>query len=266
MTTAAGATGEPAPCGSIPQTFLDEFPPAGPSPRSTVPVNDSHASCCALPPLLDGCLMDLPKPGRVQPKMGMEPRSALTTALFTPVQERVLALLFGQPTRRFPLAEIIRFARGGSGAVQRQIERLTTAGILEVTRFGNRKLYRARVDCPIFRELHGLVVKTVGLVEPLRQALTPLQPRLDVAFVFGSVAKGTERAGSDIDLLVVSKELGYGEVYEAVLPVESVLARPINPTVMTPDDWRAGRAAPDSFPSRIAAQPKLFVVGTDRDL
>jgi predicted nucleotidyltransferase len=201
------------------------------------------------------------------PKMGKNaPRSSLTSALFSPVQERVLALLFGQPQRQFQLADLIALARSGSGAVQRQMERLIGAGIVEVVPRGHQKLYRARADCPIFPELHGLVLKTVGLVEPIRAVLGPLRSQIDFAFVFGSMAKGTERAGSDIDLLVVSNGLGYGDVYEAVLPVEKVLARPINPTVMTAEEWRRRRSGPDSFAVRIAQQPKLFVIGSQDDL
>jgi predicted nucleotidyltransferase len=193
-------------------------------------------------------------------------RSALTAALFSPVQERVLGLLFGQPERQFKIWDLIGLARSGSGAVQRQVERLAAAGIVEVTRRGSQKLYRARADCPIFHELHGLILKTVGLVEPLRESLAPLRERIAFAFVFGSLAKGTERAGSDIDLLVASEVLGYGDVYEAVIPVERILSRPINPTVMAPDEWRRKRRVADSLATRIAAQPKLFVLGNEDDI
>src|SRR5512138_532707 len=97
----------------------------------------------------------------------------LADALFTPVQQRVLGLLFGQPDRRFQSAEIIRLAKGGTGAVHRQLSRLEGAGLLSVTRSGNQKHYQARRDSTLFLELHGLVTKTIGLVEPLRHALDP---------------------------------------------------------------------------------------------
>lgn len=191
------------------------------------------------------------------------PRNALTAALFSAVQERVLALLIGQPERGFQIYDLIRLSHGGSGAVQRQVQRLTEAGIVEVTRRGSQKLYRARADCPIFPELHGLILKTIGLVEPLKQALEPLRSKIAFAFVFGSVAKGTERAGSDVDLLVVSRDLGYGDIYEAVIPAEKVLGRTINPTVISPEEWARKRSRPDSFAVRIAGQPKMFVIGTE---
>src|SRR6185503_3535612 len=97
--------------------------------------------------------------------------SAVASALFTPVQQRVLGLLFGQPDRTFQSAELIRLAKGGTGAAHRQLARLEAAGLLTVTRTGNQKHYQARHDSPVFPELHGLVVKTVGLTEPLRAAL-----------------------------------------------------------------------------------------------
>jgi len=174
--------------------------------------------------------------------------------------------MFAEPGRQFQIFDLIRSARGGSGAVQRQVKRLTEAGIVEVTRNGRRRLYRARAECPIFPELHGLILKTVGLVEPLRRALASLRSQIDVAFVFGSVAKGTERGGSDIDLLVISRELGYGDIYTAAIPAEKVLGRPINPTVMSPEEWAKKRSGPDSFAVRVASQPKLFVFGSDDDL
>jgi predicted nucleotidyltransferase len=186
----------------------------------------------------------------------------LAGALLTPVQQRVLGLLYGQPDRRFQSAELIRLAKSGTGAVHRQLGRLAAAGLVIVTREGNQKYYQARRDSPVFSDLRGLVVKTIGLVEPLRNALAPLAERIELAFVFGSVAKGSDQAGSDIDLLVVSDHLTYTEVFEALQDAESLLARPVNPTVMTEAEWALELTHDDSFASRIASQPMLFVIGS----
>jgi predicted nucleotidyltransferase len=194
------------------------------------------------------------------------PTSAIASALFTPVQQRVLGLLFGQPQRRFQSAELIRLARGGTGAVHRQLQRLEAAGLVVVSHEGNQKYYMARQDSPVFPELHGLIQKTVGVAEPLRAALEPVSKQIQVAFVYGSVAKGNERAGSDLDLLIVSDTLTYPEAYEALQEAEAAIARTVNPTVMTPEEWRKKRTAPDSFAKRIAAQPKLFVLGDEHAL
>jgi predicted nucleotidyltransferase len=203
----------------------------------------------------------------IVPEMGTRAaRSKLADALFTPVQQRVLGLLFGQPDRRFQSAEIIRLAKGGTGAVHRQLSRLEAAGLLSVTRSGNQKHYQARRDSPLFQELHALVTKTVGLVEPLRRALERRASGIQAAFVYGSVAKGTDSAGSDVDLLVVSDRLQYPDVFEVLQSAEAALARPVHPTVMTVADWRAKRSRRDSFAARIAGQPKLFIIGSDDDL
>jgi predicted nucleotidyltransferase len=207
-----------------------------------------------------------PNSGTIVPEMGRGARSparGLASALFTPVQQRLLGLLFGQPDRRFQSAEIIRLAAGGTGAVHRQLQRLASTGLVNVTTEGNQKYYQANRQSPIFPELHSLVVKTIGVVEPLRDALRPLEKQIDLAFVFGSVAKGNERSGSDLDLLVVSEDLGYGEIYETIIPVERTLSRTINPTVFTPAEWKRRLRQRDSFAERVWAQPRLMVIGAD---
>ncbi len=205
--------------------------------------------------------MSLPDTGRNSTR-----RRSLADALFTSGQPRVLGLLFGQPERRFQSGELIRLADSGTGAVHRQLARLADAGLVTVTRTGNQKHYQAREDSPVFAELHGLVVKTVGLVEPIRRALAPLEPRIRAAFVFGSIAKRTETASSDVDLLVLSETLAYSDLFDVLQGAEAVLARSVNPTVLTPADWRLRRAEPDSFASRIATQPRIFVMGGDDDV
>jgi Polymerase beta, Nucleotidyltransferase len=187
----------------------------------------------------------------------------LAGALFTPVQQRVLGLLFGQPQRRFQSAELIRLAGSGTGAVHRQLQRLASTGLVVVTREGNQKYYQANRDSPVYPELHGLAVKTMGVVEPLRVALEPIAGRIFAAFVFGSVAKGSDHAGSDLDLFVVGDGLAYSDVYTALESAEVRLARPVNPTVMSRAQWKQKRARRDSFAARVAEQPKLFVIGSE---
>lgn len=187
----------------------------------------------------------------------------MAAALFTPVQRRVLGLLFGQPERRFRSGELIELAAGGTGAVHRQLQRLEAAGLVTVSREGNQKHYQANRSAPIFAELRGIVIKTVGVVEPLRRALTPLAAKIEAAFVYGSVAAGEERADSDLDLLVLADRIGYAEVYEALQGVEQALARSVNPTVLTLAEWRKRRSGRDSFARRVASRPRLFVIGDE---
>lgn len=215
-------------------------------------------------------MASIPKTGMIVPKMGTNEktvaRSGVGSALFTPVQQRVLGLLFGQPDRRFQSAEIIQLAHSGTGAVHRQLKRLEQAQLVTATREGNQKYYQARKDSAIYSELHRLVVKTVGLVHPLQQALQPLAPHIVAAFVFGSIAKGGDKATSDVDLLVVSDEVTYADLFDALQTAEQQLGRPINPRVLKQAEWERKSSAPDSFTRRIASQPKLMIIGSEDDL
>ncbi len=193
-------------------------------------------------------------------------QTGLAGALFTPVQQRVLGLLFGQPQRRFQSAELIRLANSGTGSVHRLLTRLEAVGLVTTQRIGNQKHYQANTDSPVFAELAGLVRKTVGLVEPLRAALEPLAGRIVAAFVYDSIAKGMDHAGSDIDLMVISEALDYADLYSVLPVVEEVLARTISPNLMNREEWRRKCDEPDSFAARIASQPRLFVIGSADDL
>jgi predicted nucleotidyltransferase len=196
--------------------------------------------------------------------------TALADVLFTPVQQRVLGLLFGQPERRFQSAELIRLAGSGTGAAHRLLTRLAETGLVTTERVGNQKHYQANPASPVFAELAGLVRKTVGLAVPLQAALAPLAGKIMVAFIYGSIAKGSDKAASDIDLMVIAKDrkdgLEYGVLYQALQEAEAALGRTINPNLMSRAEWQRKRAEGDSFAARIAAQPRLFVLGSDDEL
>jgi predicted nucleotidyltransferase len=195
------------------------------------------------------------------------PSTGLADVLFTPVQQRLLALLFGQPERCFQSAELIRLAGSGTGAAHRLLTRLAESGLVTTERVGNQKHYQANAASPVFAELSGLIRKTVGLAGPIQAALAPLSKKIAAAFIYGSVAKGTDRAGSDVDLMVVThdskKPLDYQSVFTALQATEASLARPVNPNLMSLTEWRRKCAEPDSFAARIAEQPRLFVIGSD---
>jgi predicted nucleotidyltransferase len=191
---------------------------------------------------------------------------SLSNALFSKVQQRVLALIFGQPERSFYMSEIIRNVQSGTGAVERELSRLQRSGLVSVERIGNQKHYRANHQSPIFAELQGLVVKTVALTEPLRKSLGPYSDSIRAAFVYGSVAKGTDTASSDIDLMVVGDELDYSELYAALQNAEDALHRTVSPTFLSSKDWRRKASGKGSFVSKVNALPKIFVIGSEKDL
>jgi predicted nucleotidyltransferase len=187
--------------------------------------------------------------------------SGIADALFNRVQQRVLGILFGNPGRSFYSNELVDLAESGTGAVFRELKRLADAGLVTVEKVGRQKHYQANPACPVFGELRGLILKTVGLVDVLRRALAPVASGVSAAFVYGSVAKGTDTADSDIDLLVVSEDLSYAQLYEALEGAARQLGRTANPTVYTRAEFDQRRREENAFVTRMLEQPKLWILG-----
>jgi predicted nucleotidyltransferase len=227
----------------------------------------------------------MPKVGIRMPKMGMrlkptgkthvdltrtkslrriaKSRSSLVDALLSTTQQRVLALLFGQPERSFFGNELIELTKSGSGGVQRELRRLTDSGLVTATRIGNQKHFQANHAAPLFNELRSIILKTVGLAEPLSQALAPLAQRIVFAAIYGSVAKRTDTASSDVDLLIVSDDLTLEQVYSVLGGVERSLARKISPTLLTVEEFQRRRKAGNSFVSKVLAGDHIVLVGDE---
>jgi len=203
--------------------------------------------------------------GRIIPCMGTN-LASVADALFSGLQQRLLGLLFGQPDRSFYGNELLRLTATGRGALQRELEKLVSADLVTVTSVGNQKHYRANPASPVFAELRGIVLKTVGLADVLREALAPLTDRIALAFVFGSVAKGTDTAASDIDLMVVADELGYTDLFEGLAAAEQTLGRKVNPTLYTRAELAEKCRAENNFVMRVLAQPKIFLIGGEHQL
>lgn len=205
------------------------------------------------------------------PNMGISSKRAarhvqpasLSAALFSGTQQRVLAWLFGQPERSFYATELIGLAGAGSGAVQRELARLAQSGLVTARAVGNQKHYQANPASPIYAELCGIVQKTVGLAEPLREALAPLAARIRAAFVYGSVAKREDTASSDIDLMLVSDDLAYSDLYAALEALSHRLGRTVNPTIYTPQELAKRIKRKEAFVTRVLAQPKTWLIGGD---
>ena len=212
--------------------------------------------------------MHIPILGIIIPKMGSNITDTvrIQDVLFASVQQRVLGILFGQPDRRFQGAELIRMINSGTGAVHRQLTSLAASGLVNVTRVGNQKHYQANPDSPVFEELCGLIRKTVGLREPLQRSLEPLKEQIDVAFVYGSIARGTDTAKSDIDLMLIGENMDYISVYEAIQQAESILQRQINPNLTTLSEWRNKLKEKNPFIINVNEQEKLFIYGSEHEL
>lgn len=207
-----------------------------------------------------------PEMGIILPSMGTKRarrkprRVGIADALFPEVKQRVLAFLFGQPARRYQSAELIRLVAGGTGATQRCLRDLVDSELVTVTAIGNQRHYQANAASPVFSELHTLVLRTVALAEPLRAALAPLRAQIHEAFVFGSVAKGSERASSDVDLMVVSDSLRHAPLYDRLRAAEEKIARTVNPILLTMEQWRARLAQDESFATRVNSGEKIVIL------
>jgi predicted nucleotidyltransferase len=186
---------------------------------------------------------------------------SIAAALFSDSQARVLPWLFGQPERSYHLSELRRLTGLGSASLQRELNRLAEADLVFSERIGNLRRFQANPQSPVFRELVDLTRKTLGVEPLLREALSALVPNLQAAWVFGSVAKQTDTAQSDIDVMLIGENLLLGHVLELLMPLETQLGRKINPTCYNPADFERRRAEPDSFVNRVLAQPILPLIG-----
>ena len=210
--------------------------------------------------------MTLPNMGYIMPDMGtanpIQPAvSGLADALFSTTRQKVLAYLFGQPDRSFYASELISLANSGSGAVQRELARLAQSGLATMTRIGNQTHYQANADSPIYDDLCNIVEKTVGLVGQVQRALAPLEQDISLAFIYGSVAKRRDHAGSDVDLLIISDTLSYADIYPALEPVTAHIGRTVNPHLCSQEELRHLLKKNNAFIERVMEQPKLWILG-----
>ena len=185
---------------------------------------------------------------------------AVGAALFGKVRRAVLGLLFRNSDRAFYLREIVRSAGVGQGAVQRELANLTKAGLLTRRRGGRQVYYQANRQSPVFAEIRSLLVKTAGLADVLRGSLARLADRIAAAFVFGSFAKGVEKAGSDVDVMVIG-EVSFAEVTEALGPTQDALGRELNPSVYSAVEFRRKVKAGHHFVNSLLREPKIFLLG-----
>ncbi len=219
------------------------------------------------------CSTNVPNLGTIVPSLGTHRRRrnlkhkshSLGDALFSKTQQRVLGLLFGQPDRSFFTKEIIRKVGGGGGAAQRELARLEKSEIVRGSRIGNQKHYQANRANPLFDELRSIVLKTFGVAEPIREALKPLGDQTELALIYGSVAKGEDRGGSDIDLLIVGRNVTLEQLFSAFGPVETAIGRRINPTLYTPEEFRHRRQKKNPFMENVLGGKTLTLIGNVDD-
>lgn len=186
---------------------------------------------------------------------------SLASSIFSDSQSRVYLWLFGQPERSYHLSELRRLTGLGSASLQRELNRLVESKLVNSERLGSLRCFRANPQSPVFNELVALTSKTLGIVPMLKDALMPLTPKLQSAWIYGSVAKQTDTAQSDIDVMLVGRDLLLGDVLERLVPIEAQLGRKINPNFYTPEEFYRRRDEPDSFVNRVLSQPVIALIG-----
>ncbi|MGA2270963.1 MAG: nucleotidyltransferase domain-containing protein [Bryobacteraceae bacterium] len=191
---------------------------------------------------------------------------AIGAPLFGATKQAVLRLLLGHADERFYQRQIIRIIGLGSGAVQRELEQLTRAGILVRTVEGRQTYYQANRECPVFDELHGLIRKTFGVAQVLRDGLATLAGKIQFAFIYGSLATGDETAASDVDVMVVGERISLQDVVSALTEAQRELRREVNPSVYRSEEFCRKLAGGHHFLSSVVAGPKVFLIGDEGEL
>ena len=187
---------------------------------------------------------------------------SLADALFGRTKQRVLGLVFGQPQRSFGTVELIKLAASGRGAVQRELELLSRAGLIKSEIVGLQKRYRANEDAPVFEELRRIVEKTSGVAAIVAAALAPLESKISAAILYGSIAKQEDTSRSDIDVLLVSDDVTMEDAYRAFESAEARLGRRISPTIYDRAEFRTRRQAKHGFVSKVLNGPHVLLSGT----
>ena len=192
-------------------------------------------------------------------------KSSPIDPLINKTTQGLLAATVLQPDRWWYLSDLAKHLHRRPSSVQTPLTGLVSAGILSRRKEGNRVYFQANPDCPFLLELQGLMAKTVGLVEVLHEALVPLKDKLEVAFIHGSVAKSSEGAASDVDLITIGF-LGLVELSPVLENVEERLGRPVNARIYSPQEFAEKLAAKNHFLCSVLGKEKLFVIGNTSDL
>lgn len=195
--------------------------------------------------------------------MRKKKQNLIADVLFSGVQQRLFALLFVNPDRSYYTNELARLAKTGRGSLQRELERLIASGLVEVHKSGHQKHYKANKNSVIFHELRSVSIKLLGYVKVIRDALARYNSSIKFAFIFGSIAKGTDTASSDIDVMVIADGLGYSELFEVLTKAENLLGRKVSPTVYSTNDFLLKKRENNHFVSRVLDQPKIVILGAE---
>jgi predicted nucleotidyltransferase len=217
----------------------------------------------SLQALIEFAKANVPNMGAHAPKMRSP--TSIGTVLFPETRRKLLSILFTRADEWFYLRQLARLANTGSGAVQRELAAMSRVGLIEFRQSGRQPLFRANREAPVFRELQGLIVKTVGVADVIRNALEGNADRIRWAFIFGSFAKQQETASSDVDLFVVG-HIGHSELVKMLRPVREQLSREVNVSLFGVEELRDRLAHRNHFATQVVQGPKVFLIGDEHEL
>jgi len=189
----------------------------------------------------------------------------LETLLRSTLRVKVLGWLFSHPDERYFVRQLTSLVEEDSTNVSRELARLEKTGVLILTTEGKQKYYQANRQSPLFNELHGLIVKTVGVADILRSALAPSIGQIKVAFIFGSIASGAEGRASDIDLIIIG-EVTFADAVSSLSKAQEILQREINPVVYSVAEFQKRVAEKHHFVTDVLHGDKIFIIGGEDEL
>ena len=204
--------------------------------------------------------------GKIIPELGnFMNENLLCSGLFGKTRQAVLAFLYLRSESSFYTKQILDALRIGRGTVQRELKNLTDTGIIVREVQGRQVYYRANEKCTIFNELRSIVRKTFGVADVLRQSLKPRADKMQVAFIFGSVARSVDDRRSDIDIMVVGR-ITFGDVVSLLKPAEETVGREINPVVYPVTEFKKKVKEDHHFVRTVLEEEKIFVIGDEDEL
>ncbi|OQB72605.1 MAG: HTH-type transcriptional repressor AseR [Deltaproteobacteria bacterium ADurb.Bin135] len=209
-------------------------------------------------------MQSVPNKGTIVSNMGtINEQPGMLSCLFGKTRQSVLMALYIHADEAFYIRQLSRMTNIQMGALQRELKQLSDAGIIHRTTRGHQVYYQANKDCPIFNELKGIIIKTVGIGDVLKSALSSFKERISVAFIYGSFARGDEKKGSDIDLLVIG-DISLREAVSSLREAQHTIGREINPNVYPVKEFKSKLAEKHHFLSSVIREPLIFLIG-DKD-
>ncbi len=187
----------------------------------------------------------------------------LAELLSSRARSEIFRLLFGGTGEELHVREIERRSGLNDSTLRQELRKLVRLDLVQSRRDSNRVYYRAKTESPLYPEIRNLVLKTSGLADVLKSALK--DKRIHIAFVFGSIASGEEKTGSDVDLMVIGN-LGLRNLSRLLSGVSDKIGREINPHVLHDDEFRKRVQVNEHFVSTIMREPKIFIIGSQHEI